>query len=99
MKTLSVLIRLCLLATILLPAFTSQAQTNATSIAAGDDHTLFVDGYGTLWAMGLNNVGQLGDGDTNNVNSPETFASVRRRVTALVEKFPLYGWKLEGATA
>ena len=74
MKTLSVLIRLCLLATVLLSAFTSQAQTNATKIAAGDDHTLFVDGYGTLWAMGLNNVGQLGDGDTNNVNSPEKIA-------------------------
>ncbi len=73
-KTNSVLIRLCLLATVLLPTFTSQAQTNATKIAAGDAHTLLVDGYGTLWAMGENNVGQLGDGDTNNVNSPVKIA-------------------------
>ncbi len=35
----------------------------------------------------------------DNISSPETFASVRRRVTTLVEKFPLYGWKLQGATA
>ena len=32
----------------------------------------------------------------DNISSPETFASVRRRVTTLVEKFPLYGWKLAG---
>jgi glycine hydroxymethyltransferase len=35
----------------------------------------------------------------DNINSPEAFASVRRRVTTLAERFPLYGWKLAGATA
>ncbi|MGD0302243.1 MAG: serine hydroxymethyltransferase [Bryobacteraceae bacterium] len=35
----------------------------------------------------------------DNISSADTFASVRRRVTALVERFPLYGWKLARATA
>jgi glycine hydroxymethyltransferase len=35
----------------------------------------------------------------DNISAPETFASVRRRVTSLAERFPLYGWKLAGATA
>ncbi len=35
----------------------------------------------------------------DDISSEETFASVRRRVTTLAERFPLYGWKLAGATA
>jgi glycine hydroxymethyltransferase len=35
----------------------------------------------------------------DNISSADTFASVRRRVTVLAERFPLYGWKLAGATA
>ena len=35
----------------------------------------------------------------DNIASPDTFASVRRRVTTLAERFPLYGWKLAGAPA
>jgi glycine hydroxymethyltransferase len=35
----------------------------------------------------------------DNIASPDTFAAVRRRVTTLAERFPLYGWKLAGATA
>jgi glycine hydroxymethyltransferase len=35
----------------------------------------------------------------DNITSPDAFASVRRRVTTLAERFPLYGWKLAGATA
>ena len=34
-----------------------------------------------------------------NINSEETLGSVRRRVTTLAERFPLYGWKLARATA
>jgi glycine hydroxymethyltransferase len=33
----------------------------------------------------------------NNVKSPETLAGVRRRVTSLVQQFPLYSWKLARA--
>jgi alpha-tubulin suppressor-like RCC1 family protein len=43
---------------------------NVTAIVAGSLHSLFLKG-GTLWAMGYNNCGQLGDGTTNNVNQPE----------------------------
>ena len=35
----------------------------------------------------------------NNIQSEEVLASVRRRVTALADRFPLYGWKLARATA
>ena len=35
----------------------------------------------------------------DNISSADTFTSVRRRVTALAERFPLYGWKLARATA
>lgn len=70
MTTITDSIGFCLLATILLPLFAARAQTNATQLAAGDDHTLFVDGGGILWVMGNNNVGQLGDGGTNNADSP-----------------------------
>jgi len=30
----------------------------------------------------------------DNISSQDMFASVRRRVTTLAERFPLYGWKL-----
>ena len=35
----------------------------------------------------------------HNISSQETLASVRRRVTNLAERFPLYSWKLARATA
>jgi hypothetical protein len=45
--------------------------SNVTAIAAGYSHSLFLKSDGSLWAMGYNNDGQLGDGITNNVNIPE----------------------------
>ncbi len=35
----------------------------------------------------------------NNISSEDVRASVRRRVTTLAERYPLYGWKLARATA
>src|SRR5260370_494291 len=35
----------------------------------------------------------------NNISSDDVRASVRRRVTTLAERYPLYGWKLARATA
>jgi glycine hydroxymethyltransferase len=35
----------------------------------------------------------------NHITSPETLSSVRRRVTHLAERYPLYGWKLARTTA
>jgi glycine/serine hydroxymethyltransferase len=35
----------------------------------------------------------------NDVQSEETLLAVRRRVTELTERFPLYAWKLAPTTA
>jgi alpha-tubulin suppressor-like RCC1 family protein len=47
--------------------------TNVTAIAAGWNHSLFLKDDGSLWAMGNNAFGQLGDGTLNSTgtNSPE----------------------------
>jgi hypothetical protein len=43
---------------------------NVISISAGDIHSLYVKADGSLWSMGLNDRGQLGDGTLSNRNSP-----------------------------
>lgn len=40
------------------------------AIAAGSAHTVFLRQDGTVWATGLNDVGQLGDGTTQNRSTP-----------------------------
>lgn len=40
-------------------------QSNIATIAAGDTHSLFIKSDETLWAMGYNNSGELGDGTRN----------------------------------
>jgi|ERR1039458_421619 alpha-tubulin suppressor-like RCC1 family protein len=62
MKTKCNLIQLCLLAAMLLPALIGEAQPTVTKIAAGGGHSLVLRSDGSLWAMGWNNFGQLGDG-------------------------------------
>jgi glycine hydroxymethyltransferase len=47
----------------------------------------------------MREVGSLIAEVLNNINSADTFAAVRRRVTNLADRFPLYGWKLARATA
>jgi len=37
---------------------------NVTAIAGGNYHSLFLKSDGSLWAMGYNSNGQLGDGTT-----------------------------------
>ena len=44
---------------------------NVTAIAAGGNHSLFLTSDGSLWAMGDNSNGQLGDGTFNSTNLPE----------------------------
>ncbi len=51
-------------------AFGSNAQP-ITKIAVGGSHSLFLKNGGSLWVMGLNDFGQLGDGTTNPTNRPE----------------------------
>ncbi len=45
--------------------------SNVTAIAGGGGHALFLKSDGSLWAMGDNAAGQLGDGTTNLSNVPE----------------------------
>jgi alpha-tubulin suppressor-like RCC1 family protein len=51
-----------------------RSQTRKT-LAAGERHTLAIRENGSLWAWGANNVGQLGDGTTNNSTSPKQISS------------------------
>ena len=55
--------------------------SNVTAIAGGFSHSLFLKNDGSLWAMGLNNDGQLGDGTFNITNRPEQI--VASNVTAI----------------
>jgi alpha-tubulin suppressor-like RCC1 family protein len=44
--------------------------TGITAIAGGGRHQVFLKNDGTVWACGLNNYGQLGDGTTTNTSTP-----------------------------
>ena len=70
MKAKRKLIQIWLLCAAMLQALTSGAQP-VTQIAAGDYHSLFLKSDGSLWAMGYNDDGELGDGTYNNTNWPE----------------------------
>jgi hypothetical protein len=55
--------------------------SNVAAIAAGWHHSLFVKNDGSLWAMGANLSGQLGDGTYNQTNRPKQI--VASNVTAI----------------
>src|ERR1035438_2042027 len=61
MKTKGTLIQTWLLCAAMLQAVTSGAQT-VTKVAGGWAHSLFLKSDGSLWAMGLERDGELGDG-------------------------------------
>jgi alpha-tubulin suppressor-like RCC1 family protein len=42
--------------------------SNVTAIAGGSDHSLFLKRDSSLWAMGLNSYGELGNGSHFNAN-------------------------------
>ena len=52
-----------------------QVATDVIAVAAGNTHSLFVKSDGTLWAMGYNYYGQLGDGTTMNQGMPVQIAT------------------------
>src|ERR1700685_3369159 len=84
MKAMRNLIRICLLCAAMLQAVTVEAQpvTNyVTAIAAGAYNSLFLKNDGSLWAMGYNGYGQLGDGTFSDTNLPEQI--VATNVTAI----------------
>jgi alpha-tubulin suppressor-like RCC1 family protein len=55
----------------LFSAATSRADdVTITAVAAGDDHSLYMKSDGSLWAIGYNGYGQLGDGTNTNRNTP-----------------------------
>ena len=70
MKTKRNFFQTGLLCAVVLHTFTSGAQT-VTKIAAGGNHSLFLKSDGSLWAMGYNGYGELGDGSFNNTNRPK----------------------------
>jgi alpha-tubulin suppressor-like RCC1 family protein len=55
--------------------------SGVTAVAAGHDHSLFLKSDGSLWAMGANSSGELGDGTFNRTNRPEQI--VASGVTAI----------------
>src|ERR1017187_608759 len=76
MKITQRLIQIGLLGAVLSPSPSSQAQVNVTKIAAGGQHSLFIKSDGSLWGMGYNYYGQLGDGTgTVQTNVPEMIVS------------------------
>jgi len=55
--------------------------SGVVAISAGSAHSLFLKSDGSLWGMGDNTFGQLGDGTYNNTNRPEQI--VASNVTAI----------------
>jgi alpha-tubulin suppressor-like RCC1 family protein len=80
MKTPQTLKLACLLCIIALQAVTSEGQT-VTKVAAGGYHSLFLKSDGSLWTMGDNDDGELGDGTYNQANLPEQI--VASNITAI----------------
>ena len=60
---------------VLWPAVAVQASTTVTNIAAGWYDSLFLKSDGSLWAMGYNGYGELGDGTFNYTRKPEQIIS------------------------
>jgi alpha-tubulin suppressor-like RCC1 family protein len=61
---------------------TVKAVAGVVAVAGGQMHSLFVRADGTLWAMGNNSSGQLGDGTTADCASPKQISSGIAMATA-----------------
>jgi alpha-tubulin suppressor-like RCC1 family protein len=83
--------------------------SNVVMAAGGGFHSLFVKSNGSLWAMGYNNMGQLGDGIIQNgykTNQPEQIVASNVTATAAGNSHSLFlkndgslwgmGWNMYG---
>ena len=59
-----------------------QVASGVSAMAAGYNHSFYLKTDGTLWAMGRNTNGQLGDGTTTSRNTPVQVASGVSAVSA-----------------
>jgi alpha-tubulin suppressor-like RCC1 family protein len=66
----SILTQVAVLVAVILTTFSSPAQT-VTKVVAGVTHSLFLKSDGSLWAMGYNLHGELGNGQNVNTNRPQ----------------------------
>ena len=64
--------------------------SNVMAIAAGSNHSLFLKNDGSLWAMGANYSGQLGDGTFNTTNRPEQILASNVTAIAAGGNFSLF---------
>ncbi|MGP8052460.1 MAG: RCC1 domain-containing protein [Limisphaerales bacterium] len=64
--------------------------SNVVAIAAGVDHSLVLKSDGSLWAMGYNIFGQLGDGTNNGTNRPEEIVASDVTAIAAGYQFSLF---------
>jgi alpha-tubulin suppressor-like RCC1 family protein len=83
-RSLSLLRRsvaLCSLLVFMIFGGTSFA-TTVTGVSAGDSHSLYLKSDGTLWGMGYNADGQLGDGTTTSRSLPIQVATNVSSVSA-----------------
>jgi len=66
------------------------AEPNVVSVAGGAYHSLFVLSDGSLWAMGKNTDGELGDGTTTSRITPVKILSSHVKAVAAGKNFSLF---------
>lgn len=73
--------------------------TNIIAIAAGDstDHTLALKSDSTVWAWGMNQYGQLGDGTNTDSNFPVALSSLSGVIAVSCGGWNSYALKIDGS--
>jgi len=84
------LLRIVFAGLVLLGASRIQAAPTVVQASAGWNHTLFVESDGSLWAMGANGNGELGDGTTTDQDVPEMIVASNVVAVAAGNGFSLF---------